>query len=283
LSDSFIGDADDAATPLSPEEREGLIPTHIAIRGELNAMEQAGNADADRWVFSRKRDVLDEDFLRRLHRRMFGEVWTWAGQFRVTDKNIGDVPAWRVPADLRQLLGDVRAQIEHKAYPPDEIALRFHNRLTWNSSIPERQWQTRPAGRRSARRSTRRAALHLGKGQPRSRLGSAKALHRGPAVGRRSGSRAVTRVREILVNIVRRLAAADERPQRVEPCPLAHSPPLRAHAKMPKDRVAETRLNFRRTHVQRPKNNLNQAERYPDGARVCDSTLPHREQPLRRK
>jgi Fic-DOC domain mobile mystery protein B len=136
LSDSFIGDADDAATPLSPEEREGLIPTHIAIRGELNAMEQAGNADADRWVFSRKRDVLDEDFLRRLHRRMFGEVWTWAGQFRVTDKNIGDVPAWRVPADLRQLLGDVRAQIEHKAYPPDEIALRFHNRLTWIHPFP---------------------------------------------------------------------------------------------------------------------------------------------------
>jgi hypothetical protein len=154
-----------------------LIPTHFAIRSELNAMDQAGNAEGDRWAFSRKRDVLDEDFLRRLHRRMFGDIWTWAGEFRETDKNIDDVPARRVPAALRQLLGDVRAQPEQKAYPPDEIAVRFHNRLTLDSSIPEWQWPTRPPGRRPARRSARREAFHLGKRQSRSRLGSAEAIH----------------------------------------------------------------------------------------------------------
>ena len=99
-------------------------------------MEQAGIDDADRWAFARNRDVLNDDFLRRLHRRMFRDVWKWAGKFRETDKNIGDVPVWRVPADLHQLLGNVRAQIEHKAYPPDEIAIRFHNRLAWIHPFP---------------------------------------------------------------------------------------------------------------------------------------------------
>jgi Fic-DOC domain mobile mystery protein B len=93
-------------------------------------------SDADRWAFSRRRDVLDEDFLCQLHRRMFQDVWKWAGAFRETEKNIGDVPFWRVRADVRHLLGDVRAQIEHQAYPPDEIAVRFHNRLTWIHPFP---------------------------------------------------------------------------------------------------------------------------------------------------
>jgi Fic-DOC domain mobile mystery protein B len=136
VSDPLIDANDDAATPLTPEEREALIPTHIAMRSELNAMEQFGIDDADRWAFSRKRDVLDEDFLRQLHRRMFRDVWTWAEEFRETEKNIGDVPWWRVPADLRQLLGDVCVQFDHKGYPPDEIALRFHDRLTWIHPFP---------------------------------------------------------------------------------------------------------------------------------------------------
>ncbi|MER8124681.1 mobile mystery protein B, partial [Acinetobacter baumannii] len=88
-------------------------------------MEQLGIAEADRWAFSRKRDVLDERFLLQLHKRMFQDVWNWAGAFRTTERNIG-VEAYRIGVDLRQLLDDVRYWIEHETYPPDEIALRFH-------------------------------------------------------------------------------------------------------------------------------------------------------------
>lgn len=35
------GDADDGATPLTPDERAGLRLRHIATRGELNEAEQA--------------------------------------------------------------------------------------------------------------------------------------------------------------------------------------------------------------------------------------------------
>ena len=49
---SMIGPFDaDEATPLTEEERNGLIPTHVSLRGELNELEQRNIAEADRWAF----------------------------------------------------------------------------------------------------------------------------------------------------------------------------------------------------------------------------------------
>ena len=135
MMDPLIDAEDEAATPLTPEEREALIPTYITLRRELNEVEQIGIADADRWAFSRKRDVLDEVFLKRLHQRMFKDVWRWAGQFRKTPRNIG-VEAWRIEQDLRQLLDDVRYWIENATFLPDEIAVRFHHRLVFIHPFP---------------------------------------------------------------------------------------------------------------------------------------------------
>lgn len=128
MTDPLFDPEDEAATPLTPEERRALIPTYITQRRELNEVEQIGIADADRWAFSRKRDVLNEDFLKSLHRRMFKDVWRWAGVFRDTERNIGIEP-WRIEVELRQMLDDVRYWVEHKTFPPNEIAVRFHHRL----------------------------------------------------------------------------------------------------------------------------------------------------------
>lgn len=128
MSDPLFGDDDDANTPLEPEEREQLIPTYITTRAELNEAEQIGIADADRWAFSRRRDALDDVFLCQLHKRMFRDVWKWAGQFRRTARNIG-IDAYRIPIELRQLVDDVRFWVENGTYDPDEIAIRFHHRL----------------------------------------------------------------------------------------------------------------------------------------------------------
>jgi len=98
-------DQNDAATPLTPEEREGLIPSYITLRHELNEAEQANILEAGEWAFARKRDVLDEKFLKGLHKRMFGRVWRWAGEFRLTERNIGVAPH-RIGVDLRNLLDD---------------------------------------------------------------------------------------------------------------------------------------------------------------------------------
>lgn len=117
------------ATPPDPDEAEGLIPTHVTTREELNRLEQENIVEAMQWLeTSRPKSILDETFLRKLHQRMFGNVWKWAGKFRTSDKNIG-VPKAHIGVELHNLCEDTKAQIEHRSYPPDEIALRFHHRL----------------------------------------------------------------------------------------------------------------------------------------------------------
>ncbi|MFT5140543.1 MAG: Fic-DOC domain mobile mystery protein B [Lysobacterales bacterium] len=120
--------ADDGGTKLSEEEREGLIPSYITLRSELNEAEQANILEAEDWAFARQRDPLVEKYLDKLHKQMFGNVWRWAGMHRTTGKNIG-VDAHRIPTDLRQLVNDSRYWIENETYVPDEIAARFHHRL----------------------------------------------------------------------------------------------------------------------------------------------------------
>lgn len=128
MTDPLFDDNDEANTPLTEEERQGLIPSYITLRRELNEAEQINIAKASRWALSRRRNVLDEAFLRSLHKRMFGEVWRWAGQYRTTARNIG-IDAYRIPMEMGQLVGDVRFQVENQSYPLDEIAIRFSHRL----------------------------------------------------------------------------------------------------------------------------------------------------------
>ncbi|WP_019025386.1 MULTISPECIES: mobile mystery protein B [unclassified Thioalkalivibrio] len=123
-----LEDQDDASTPLTEEERQDLIPSYIALRPELNEAEQDNILEAEEWAFSRTRDVLDERFLRGLHKRMFHRVWRWAGKFRQTERNIG-IDAYRIAPELRQLIDDCRYWVEHGTYDPDEVAVRFHHRL----------------------------------------------------------------------------------------------------------------------------------------------------------
>jgi fido (protein-threonine AMPylation protein) len=85
-------DAVENATPLSPEARHGLIPTHVALRSELDELEQKNIGQAHGWAFLRKRNVLDENALKGLHRRMFKDVWRWAGDYRTTETNFGVLP-----------------------------------------------------------------------------------------------------------------------------------------------------------------------------------------------
>lgn len=131
----LLDQTDDAATPLDEEEKDGLIPSYITLRGELNEAEQANILEAADWAFDRKRDVLDEKFLNDLHKRMFGRVWKWAGSYRHSGKNVG-VDAYMIPQELRQLLDDCRYWIENDTYSADEIAARFHHKLVWIHAYP---------------------------------------------------------------------------------------------------------------------------------------------------
>lgn len=114
--------------PLDPNEAEGLLLTHITTRAELDRWEQENIAEAEAWAFRRAHsDILPDGFARRLHKRMFGNVWRWAGLYRKTGKNIG-ISAWKIAAELRKLCDDCKTWIEYGSYSPDEIAARFHHR-----------------------------------------------------------------------------------------------------------------------------------------------------------
>ncbi len=118
------------ATPLSAESEAGLIP-NLATMGELNEFEEQNIVVGARWAFGNarlRRDYPNVTSIKRLHKRMFDKTWRWAGDFRQFDTNIGI--DWRkIQAELHNLCGNVRAQVEYEAYPWDELAARFHHEL----------------------------------------------------------------------------------------------------------------------------------------------------------
>jgi len=115
------------ATPLDPDEAVGLVPTHITTQEDLNAWEQINIARGERWAERQKRRaLLDEGFVRDLHRQMFDKTWDWAGTFRKSNKNIG-VDWTQVSVRLRDLLDNTQYQIENQVFDADEITVRFHH------------------------------------------------------------------------------------------------------------------------------------------------------------
>lgn len=120
--------AGDGFTALTDEDHDGLIPTHITTRGALNDAEQQGILAALDRRAPAIHKLLDDLYLRNLHKAMFGTVWTWAGHYRTRETNIG-VDSIHIGPRVRALVGDTRAWIDNGAYPVDEIAARFHHAL----------------------------------------------------------------------------------------------------------------------------------------------------------
>lgn len=133
-----VGPEPEGNTPLTPEELAQLLPA-LATREELNEWERANILEADRWAMRagnlRNSDPLTEEYVRKLHRRMFDQTWKWAGAYRNSEKNIG-APAHEIREKLMVLLGDVRFQVENQTWSPDEIVVRFHHRLVQIHPFP---------------------------------------------------------------------------------------------------------------------------------------------------
>lgn len=121
----------DGQTPIDEDEKEGLRIETISTKGELDEFEQQNIEEAMQWVLGRKfkpSDVFTEKFICNLHKRMYSNVWKWAGEFRKTDKNIG-IDKFQIPNELKVLCDDALYWVEHETYPPEEIAIRFKHRI----------------------------------------------------------------------------------------------------------------------------------------------------------
>jgi Fic-DOC domain mobile mystery protein B len=126
---------EDGQTPVDPDDAQYLTTDYswIRTRDELNDAEATNIAGALLWLEEQQLapdDLLHQMFLREVHRQMFSDVWTWAGQLRRRDTTIG-VPPAQIQEQLQSLLGDVLFWIERRTYDLSEITVRFHHRLVF--------------------------------------------------------------------------------------------------------------------------------------------------------
>lgn len=120
-------------TLLSEEEKEGIRIKYINTRDELNQFEQKNIEQAHDWLLRKNispESLLSAKFINDLHRHMLGQVWSWAGKYRKSNKNIG-VDKSQIGLEVAKLLENCRYWLKNKTFEPEEIAIRFSHRLVW--------------------------------------------------------------------------------------------------------------------------------------------------------
>ena len=77
MTDGILGETD-GATPL--DDVSGLLRDDITTRGQLDEAEGLNTVSALDWIDrGRLGDVFTVRFYRELHKRMYDQVWAWAG------------------------------------------------------------------------------------------------------------------------------------------------------------------------------------------------------------
>lgn len=125
-------------TPLNEEEKEGLLIKTITLQKELDEFEQLNIEKAVEWIIHgnlKLERILSEKFIKDVHKKMYSDVWKWAGEYRKSEKNMG-IKWTRIRIELRNLLDDTKYWIENKTYPPKEIAIRFKHRIVQIHCFP---------------------------------------------------------------------------------------------------------------------------------------------------
>ena len=126
-------------TPLEPDEADAL--TSMArellgddlLRADVYDVEQSISDDvsfefADAVIDGRVglSDLLTDAFVRELHQRLYGDIWTWAGVYRRTEKSVGIDPV-KIAVELRQSLETIAYRWEHTDdWSPRELGIAVH-------------------------------------------------------------------------------------------------------------------------------------------------------------
>ena len=128
------------ATPLMPDDAKGLIPQGISTRGQLDQFESVNIQQGLVWAIKNQNrkasDLMNIDFCLKLHKKMFNKTWTWAGQFRHHEVNIGNVPPEQISVQLKNLCDDALAWLEFEDYSHDELCIRLHHKMVYIHPFP---------------------------------------------------------------------------------------------------------------------------------------------------
>jgi fido (protein-threonine AMPylation protein) len=126
-------------TPVPDDELDALLPSARELLGEpvtkaaVYDLEQAVQNDVAEVLLTSVLegnlaldDVLTDYFVRELHRRLYGDIWTWAGVFRKHELNIGVAPE-QIAVELRGSIETIRYRWQHSQdWGPSVLGIATH-------------------------------------------------------------------------------------------------------------------------------------------------------------
>jgi fido (protein-threonine AMPylation protein) len=129
-------------TPVPDDELEALLPQARQLLDEpvskaaVYDLEQGIQAQVAEELFpevlSGERsleDLLNDHFLRELHRRLYGDIWIWAGVIRTHELNIGIDP-WQIVVELRNSMENIKYRWDHTDdWSPRQLGIAAHAEL----------------------------------------------------------------------------------------------------------------------------------------------------------
>lgn len=127
---SFLFKDRDGQTPLPQELQKGLKLKMVQTMGELDEYEEQNIAEGLAWLDRVEADCLDYGLWLKLHRKLFGDVWSWAGKIRDHDLNNPDfLQPLLIRVEMKKLIDNARFWFEKHTYPEKETLARIHERV----------------------------------------------------------------------------------------------------------------------------------------------------------
>ena len=133
----------DGSTPLDHDQILGIRFSHLTTMGELDELEDLNIQKGLEWL-NRQKDpnYLSTEFICKLHEKLFGDVWKWAGKFRTAEVNISKYRSYDVAPQLKNFFEDAKLWIHHGEMSWDEISAEMHHRLVTIHPFPNGNGRT---------------------------------------------------------------------------------------------------------------------------------------------
>ena len=133
----------DGATPLDHNQIKGIRFSHLTTMGELDEIEDENIQKGLEWLNRQTtEDYLSSQFLCKLHEKLFGDVWKWAGKFRTIEVNISSYRAFDIAPQLLNFFEDIKLWIPGGKMSWDEISAETHHRLVSIHPFPNGNGRT---------------------------------------------------------------------------------------------------------------------------------------------
>ena len=122
----------DGQTPLPEEFQKGLKPQHIQNMGELDEYEEKNISEGLAWLEKSDEDCITYEFWRKLHKKLFGDVWSWA-LVRIRKHELNNpyfLDPHKIWPAFKKLEDDLKYWLEKRQITPfKKFPARFHERI----------------------------------------------------------------------------------------------------------------------------------------------------------